>query len=210
MPKITADDHQRRQKEILRRCVDCFARKGFHQTSMRELSSELGMSLGGLYTYFKSKEDIIKAFIDRDRAVAKLMFSAVTPEMTFWEGIERMAVINNRAMAEAGSKKTCAVWMQINAEAAINPKVRKLVTAHYRYAIAQLSALIRAGQERGEILVDVDPSALASNLISFSDGLNLWQMLSPGTNADKHVDLFLRMLKAGVGQTALAARRRSR
>ena len=174
---------------------------------MRDLSKELGVSLGGLYTYFKSKEDIIKAFIDRDRALAKEMFSAVSPEMTFWESIEQMAEMDVRVMSEPGAKKACAVWMQINAEAAINLKVRKLVTAHYRDAIEQLSALIKAGQERGEVLEDIDAEALASNLISFSDGLYFWQMLSLETNGDSHVALFLRILKAGVCKQPSAKRR---
>jgi AcrR family transcriptional regulator len=174
---------------------------------MRDLCSEVGVSLGGLYTYFKSKEDIVKAFIDQDHAVAKEIFSAVSPEMTFWEGIEKMAEVDIRVMSEPGAKRTCAVWMQINAEAAINPKVRELVKAHYQYFIEHLAALIKAGQERGEVLEDIDAEALASNLISFSDGLNLWQMLSPETNTENHAALFLRLLKAGVSKQPSAERR---
>ncbi|MFC3641665.1 TetR/AcrR family transcriptional regulator [Aquibium oceanicum] len=34
-------------------------RKGFHATSLRELASEAGLSMGGLYSYFDSKETLL-------------------------------------------------------------------------------------------------------------------------------------------------------
>ena len=34
-------------------------RKGFHATSLRELASESGLSMGGLYSYFDSKETLL-------------------------------------------------------------------------------------------------------------------------------------------------------
>ena len=48
-----------RRDEILVAAQACFARAGFHQTSMQEICAEAGMSPGNLYRYFRSKEDII-------------------------------------------------------------------------------------------------------------------------------------------------------
>ncbi len=44
---------------ILRTAARIFAEKGFHSTSMRDISRETGMSLAGLYYYFKSKDELL-------------------------------------------------------------------------------------------------------------------------------------------------------
>ena len=44
---------------ILRTSARIFAEKGYHSTSMREISRETGVSLAGLYHYCKSKEELL-------------------------------------------------------------------------------------------------------------------------------------------------------
>src|ERR671932_768591 len=44
---------------ILRTAARIFAEKGYHQTSMRDISRETGVSLSGLYYYCKSKEELL-------------------------------------------------------------------------------------------------------------------------------------------------------
>jgi len=65
-----------RRDEILVAAQACFARAGFHQTSMQEICSEAQMSPGNLYRYFRSKEDIIAAIAERDRAETAPQFAA--------------------------------------------------------------------------------------------------------------------------------------
>lgn len=210
MPRITEFHHEERRKEILRRCVECFAKKGFHQTSMRDLGKELGMSLGGLYVYFKSKEEMIEAFIELDRALAKTIFNGATPEMTFWQGIEKMVEISNLAMEQPSARVSCVLWAQINAEAMINPKVMQLVAEYYQYAADQLTKWIRAGQNRGELRDDFDPAVLAKSLISVSDGLIFWGMLNPQEEVENHLSLFLRLIHDSLGAKAKPHRKREK
>ncbi len=44
---------------ILRTSARIFAEKGYHSTSMRDISRETGVSLAGLYYYCKSKEELL-------------------------------------------------------------------------------------------------------------------------------------------------------
>lgn len=48
-----------RRIEIVRAAVDLFVRKGFHKTTVREIAHEFGMSVGTLYEYIRTKEDIL-------------------------------------------------------------------------------------------------------------------------------------------------------
>jgi hypothetical protein len=48
-------------KEILDAARACFARNGFHATSMQDVVVESGLSMGAVYRYCKTKDDLIQA-----------------------------------------------------------------------------------------------------------------------------------------------------
>jgi AcrR family transcriptional regulator len=48
-----------RRIELVNAAVELFVRKGFHQTTVREIAREFGMSMGALYDYIRTKEDIL-------------------------------------------------------------------------------------------------------------------------------------------------------
>jgi len=50
--------NQRRQ-ELVNAAVKLFVEKGFHKTTVREIAKEFGMSMGALYDYIRTKEDIL-------------------------------------------------------------------------------------------------------------------------------------------------------
>lgn len=50
---------------ILKRAFDVFISKGYDSTSISILQQELNMSRGAMYRYFKNKEDLFFAVIDR-------------------------------------------------------------------------------------------------------------------------------------------------
>ena len=50
---------------ILNAALGLFRRKGFEQTTMREIAEEAGVSLGNAYYYFESKEALVMAFYER-------------------------------------------------------------------------------------------------------------------------------------------------
>ena len=61
MPKVSDRYLEERRQQILGAAVACFARQGFHRTTMKDIYSECGLSPGAVYDYFKSKDDIIVA-----------------------------------------------------------------------------------------------------------------------------------------------------
>ncbi len=59
------DVSEERHEQILDAATELFARKGFDQTRMDDIVHETELSKGALYWYFKSKDDIIFAILDR-------------------------------------------------------------------------------------------------------------------------------------------------
>lgn len=50
---------QRRREQIIEAAVELFISKGFHKTTTREISQASGFSIGTLYEYIESKEDVL-------------------------------------------------------------------------------------------------------------------------------------------------------
>jgi AcrR family transcriptional regulator len=49
----------RRRRQIADAAVQLFIKKGFHKTTTRQIAAAAGFSIGSLYEYFASKEDIL-------------------------------------------------------------------------------------------------------------------------------------------------------
>ncbi|HSK59243.1 MAG TPA: TetR family transcriptional regulator [Actinomycetospora sp.] len=60
MPRISDERRAANRAVILDAARRCFARDGFHQTSMPDLVAEAGISAGAFYRYFASKEEIVR------------------------------------------------------------------------------------------------------------------------------------------------------
>src|SRR2546430_14175526 len=56
-----------RPSQILDAALACFAKHGFHQASMHDISAEAGISVGLIYRYFENKEAVISAMADRPK-----------------------------------------------------------------------------------------------------------------------------------------------
>lgn len=76
MPKIV--DHELYRQELLSKCFDIFAQKGYRSVTMRQIAQELGVSTGTLYHYFPSKKELFWQLYeelcqrDMDSAIALL------------------------------------------------------------------------------------------------------------------------------------------
>ncbi|MBD2300796.1 TetR/AcrR family transcriptional regulator [Nostoc sp. FACHB-87] len=62
MPKIV--DHDQYRKELLSKCFDLFAQKGYGSVTMRQIAQEMGVSTGTLYHYFSSKEALFEQLVE--------------------------------------------------------------------------------------------------------------------------------------------------
>jgi AcrR family transcriptional regulator len=64
VPKISLAQEQQRRTQILQAATSCFARQGYHATSMDDVVRESGLSVGAIYSYFPSKEELFLALSD--------------------------------------------------------------------------------------------------------------------------------------------------
>ena len=178
-----------RRFEILRAAQTCFARSGFHQTSMQEICIEAGMSPGNLYRYFRSKEEIIAGIAERDRADAAEQFAAVG-NGNFFDGLAALA---QQHLVERSTEEV-ALCAEIMAESRRNPAVARIYQDMERDVRARFIAMLRSATERGEIR-DIDFDGTVTVLFALADGLSWRRAVEPSFNAEAVMPIVLGMVR---------------
>jgi len=65
MPKLLDDTVAKNRLKIERAAQKLFTRQGFHGTTVREIAQQAGVSMGKLYLYYPTKEDIFIGLVRR-------------------------------------------------------------------------------------------------------------------------------------------------
>jgi AcrR family transcriptional regulator len=76
---------------ILRNAARIFAEKGYHSTSMRDISRETGVSLAGLYYYCRSKEELL--FLIQDNCFGRVLERLEQRLAEAKDGVEKLRLV---------------------------------------------------------------------------------------------------------------------
>ena len=186
-----------RRAEILQAAARCFARSGFHGASMQDICAEAAMSPGNLYRYFGSKEEIIAAICERDRADAAEGFAMVNQAPDFWSAFAALA----RYHFVERSTDDIAICAEVFAESRRNPEIARLNQQFDADVKRWLSDLLRQAAARGDIHPQTDIEACTAMLMVMADGLFWRRATEPSFDAAAVLPLFLattkHMLTAG-------------
>ena len=106
MPKgipLTEEELDRRRHEIFTKTVNLFIKKGFRETSMREIAETAGMGKSSIYDYFKTKDEILlwameDEILDLTAAVQKIVAQSIP-------AIERLQQVMQRHLEYLLSSK---------------------------------------------------------------------------------------------------------
>lgn len=76
-----------RRKQMMQGAVKLFKEKGFHRTTTREIAKEAGFSIGTLYEYIRTKEDILYLICDSIYVEVHNRLAELTSEISI-EGLK--------------------------------------------------------------------------------------------------------------------------
>jgi AcrR family transcriptional regulator len=81
MPKLSQEALEQRRGRIEEAARELFIKRGFHATSMRDIAAGADASLGNLYNYYRTKEDILESIIARYQKVIDARLRAIFEEI---------------------------------------------------------------------------------------------------------------------------------
>ncbi|HTJ30116.1 MAG TPA: TetR/AcrR family transcriptional regulator [Acidobacteriaceae bacterium] len=174
-PDVSAE----RRDQILDTAEDVFAQRGFDEARMDDIAEHSGLSKGAIYWYFKKKDDIIAALLDRvfRRSIDSMRAAAARPIAV----LDRLALIGEQTSRDFESmSRLMPIALEFYSVALRQKKVRRHLAEMYDEMLAILVPLIEEGVRSGE-LDDVDPRQAATLLLATYEGLGLVWAISPKT-----------------------------
>jgi AcrR family transcriptional regulator len=185
MPKIAEQARAARRAQIIAAALACFARAGYHATTMADVAAQAGVSKGTPYLYFESKEALFIALHEEwDCGLADRINAAIA---ALPEAGRRSPRQNLRVVAAAVAEhvleqaQTCRVLMEARALAAHEPAIATAVRDADTRAHQQLEGLFAAGIEAGEWPAGTDPALAARLFTAGLYGLMAQWHLAPGS-----------------------------
>jgi AcrR family transcriptional regulator len=185
MPKVSLEHEQMRRQQILDAALACFSRRGYHSTSMEDIAREAGLSIGALYTYFSSKEDLFFALADvrfqDNMARLRELFGSAGSSVS--ERLERGLNYFFAALDEE-----IGPWSHLMLEWLSQSHTMQQAAARERQHCAELHAmfqvLLEEGIARGECRADLDAEASADLLLALGDGV-VMHWIHGGLSSDR-------------------------
>jgi len=145
------------RERLFRAALDLFAKKGFAETTVEDITNAADVGKGTFFNYFPSKDHILLAFAEMQL------------------GRLRQAVDEARQTSEPLPKFLRSLTTRMTAEPSRNPDIIRVLllaflsNSEVRQAMMDLQArvlalhaeMVQLGQERGEIRNDLPPMAIA-------------------------------------------------
>ncbi len=156
------------RSQILEVASMLFAQKGFNETSMNDIVHASGLSKGGIYWHFKSKNEIVLAIFNQyfDMELAMLN-SVLASEGTSEERLRRLIARISAALDEPSDHIPSPI--DFYNQALRDPALLHQLQHYFQGYRMHFKALIQAGIDAGEFTFqDADTAALA--LISSLEG----------------------------------------
>ncbi|MBI4926690.1 MAG: TetR/AcrR family transcriptional regulator [Anaerolineae bacterium] len=173
MPRVTEAHSAARRQEIIDAAYRCFARKGFHQTTMRDIYAEANLSPGAIYHYFDSKDAIIRASYEFDSQRGMALFEAALLRDDPIQALRELIDFFYQGLESAAELAAPRVNVQGWGEALVNPALRDAIRQVFDRNLEALRHIVAKAQASGEVNPTLDPGAVARMLLSLYYGLEL-------------------------------------
>jgi TetR/AcrR family transcriptional repressor of uid operon len=175
MPKLDEDTQRARREQILDAAQHCFARHGFHSTTIQDICREARISAGAFYLYFKSKEELIEGICEREKKNFAAALASVAEAPDFLAALMRLG----EAYCVEEPVEKLRMQVEINAEALRNPAVGRTVAEIDRFVLDSFTSLLLDAEAKGRISPQGGAATIALVISMLGDGLYLRRALDP-------------------------------
>ncbi len=177
MPHLPPEPSLDRRAQILEAAIVCFAKRGFHQTSMHDVSAEAGISVGLIYRYFANKEAVIAAMADRHKSEIQDLLERARQAPSLFESLE---ILFTAHCSESSPKVLSAFVVDLYAEASRNPPVADLVRDVLETAMDGVTDLIaRSPEAKAGAAHGLAPHELSELIFAVARGTLMRDVLQP-------------------------------
>ncbi len=142
---------EKRRDQIIEAAVELFISKGFHKTTTREISRASGFSIGTLYEYIESKEDVLYLVCDAihegvEKGLKEVLVNGVSGAVMLKAAIKGFL----RVMDEM-QDRVLLIYQEIKS---LPKEAMKYVLAKEEEITSFFEEILRRGREDGSLKID--------------------------------------------------------
>lgn len=166
------------RRRIVDAATDLFARKGFQATSVADLTAAIGLTKGAFYHHFAAKEDLFHAVVLQVRSTWEENVEAAVRGQE--DALEQLtALLVNHAKLIHRRPELCLVVSGLSEEMRhTHPDLAAVLHGIYRDLIAFVADMLRSGQVRGQVRADIDPLAIAVDVVGMLRGVSCFAVVT--------------------------------
>lgn len=177
-PKVSDQHQEARRNQILEAALACFAAKGFHKTTMRDICREAKLSTGAVYSYFENKEALIQALNEWGKQMNQTAFGAgdrfSDSPKTAMAGVLKAFILRAGDPTMRNAIRADAMYMT---EMLTDDKLAQMGCKEYeQQLLGTIVSMVTQMQEKGCMDPQLSSRAIAEMLFSLVQGL-YWQLL---------------------------------
>lgn len=165
MPRMTEAARTARREQIIAAGLACFAKRGYHDTTMADVATQAGVSKGTPYLYFEGKQALFLALYSEWGCGAQQRIDAEVAALSEAERASPRRILRAIAVGLVAQVLTepeaCRVLMEAYTLAAYVPAIAAAVQAAHSQGQLQLEKLITDGVAAGEWAEGTDPALTA-------------------------------------------------
>ncbi|MEU6531361.1 TetR/AcrR family transcriptional regulator [Streptomyces sp. NPDC046928] len=172
MARVSQEHLDARRRQILDGAALCFARNGFHATSMQDVLKEVDLSAGAVYRYFKGKEELIGAIVAEVLGSVRAAFEEAARQSPPPPPDELVAHVLGRTLAERASLVVDGrpafprLVVQVWTETLRNEELAAILREGYGSVRGAWARIVESYQDAGMMRTDVDPDHVARTMIA--------------------------------------------
>jgi len=188
---------EERISQIVNAAEDVFTKKGFNEARMDDIAEETGLSKGTLYNYFKSKDDLIIAILDRIfqrefKAFEQADVSSMNASDTIWLFVDTIVKDIKYFL------RAMPIAYEFLALAFRNKTVQKALKVYVNRYMNILVPIIQGGIDSGEFKkVEAKDVAIAMGAV-LEGTILIWVYDKSLVDPEKHIRSGLKLLMEGV------------
>jgi AcrR family transcriptional regulator len=189
MPRRSEEHLAMRREQILTAALRCFARQGFHATSMTDVIQESGTSAGSVYRYFPSKNALIKAGAERIFVAARDALGQVlaAPEPISPADALKHLLTRLMSVAQYDGIDLTRVGVVAWGEALRDPELLDEIRARYGGVRDDLIAVLERWRSAGHLPADTDVTLAGQVLFATMPGFLLQRHVFGDVEVDSYV-----------------------
>jgi len=172
MPKVVPEYKEEAKRRIIEAAIDVIAERGCDQLTFDQVAKKIGVTKGAVYWYFKTKEELITAVMNRFRAD----FERTTFEAYYNRPIDEMLLQIFDKFTLTDNRQR-AIFFEMFALAVRSSEVRHATRDYYKGLVATFEDAIRREQKQQSIDKNADPHTIALLMGALYSGLQNYEMV---------------------------------